>query len=229
MRGNRLATHVLMLLGGGKGAVGTVGRAGGVGAELSVLSLTAEGELVLGRVVVAGGGMTTTLGVELGALSILHMAGGSTGNTGGGSGKSGKGSKTTSTKGPGKWIYKKPTTNSEDALNYQEQVTGQPAWRVYEIDEVEFDGFTGKELQEAKGPNYVNFFKKDGTPQDWYVGSGKFDELMKQAENQSQLARQVGLPLTWYVADAKVAEFLREIFKDEGWKNITVQHKPPTR
>ncbi|HYO58162.1 Tox-REase-5 domain-containing protein [Archangium sp.] len=225
----RLATHVVMLFGGGKGAVGTVGRMGGLGAELPVLALTAEGELVLGKVVMAGGRMTTTLGVELGALSILHMAGGSKGNTGGGSGKAGKGSKTAPTKGPGKWIYKKPTTDSEDALNYQEQVTGQPAWRVYEIDGLEFDGFTGKELQEAKGPNYVNFFKKDGTPQDWYVRSGKFDQMMTQAENQSQMARQVGLPLTWYVADAKVAELLRKIFEKNGWKNITVHHTQPAR
>jgi hypothetical protein len=100
---------------------------------------------------------------------------------------------------------------------------------VYEIDGVEFDGFTSKELQEAKGPNYVNFFKKDGTPQDWYVGSGKFDELMTQARNQSEMAKQVKLPLTWYVADAKVAEFLREIFEDKGWSNITVQHTRPAR
>jgi hypothetical protein len=100
---------------------------------------------------------------------------------------------------------------------------------VYEIDGVEFDGFTSKELQEAKGPNYVNFFKKDGTPQDWYVRSGKFDELMKQARDQSRTARQVGLPLTWYVADVEVANFLREIFKDRGWKNITVRHLQPAR
>ncbi|HYO55130.1 Tox-REase-5 domain-containing protein [Archangium sp.] len=115
------------------------------------------------------------------------------------------------------------------AALYVEQVTGQPAWRVYEIDGVEFDGFTGKELQEAKGPNYVNFFKKDGTPQDWYVRSGKFNQLLKQAENQSRTAEQVKLPLTWYVADAKVAELLREIFENRGWKNITVHHTRPAR
>jgi len=40
---------------------------------------------------------------------------------------------------------------------------------------------------------------------------------------------QLGLPLTWHVADAKVASFLREIFEDEGWNNITVRHTPPER
>ncbi|HZH13699.1 MAG TPA: hypothetical protein VE057_04980 [Archangium sp.] len=48
----RLSTHVLMLLGGARA---TVGRIGGLGAELPVLSVTAEGELVLGGAVVAAG------------------------------------------------------------------------------------------------------------------------------------------------------------------------------
>ncbi|WP_052517749.1 Tox-REase-5 domain-containing protein [Archangium violaceum] len=221
----RLSTHVLMLLGGGQGAVGTMGRMGGLGAELPVLSLSAQGELLLAREVVAAGTMTTTVGVELGSLSILHMAGGAKGNTRGGSGEAGK---APPPKGPGKWIYKKPTTRSEDALDYQEQVTGQPAWRVYDVDGVEFDGFTGKELQEAKGPNYVSFFNEDGTPKYWYKNSGKFDEMMDQALNQSKTAERVKLPLAWYVADPKVAEFLRKLFGDRGWK-ITIHHLSPAR
>jgi hypothetical protein len=79
----RLSTHVLMMLGGARA---TVGRMGGLGAELPVPSLTARGELVLGRAVVAAGTTTTTLGMDLGALSILHMAGRDQGNTGGASG-----------------------------------------------------------------------------------------------------------------------------------------------
>jgi hypothetical protein len=219
----RLSTHVVMLLGGGEA---TVGRMGGLGAELPVLSLTAQGELTLSRVVVSGGTMTTTLGVELGALSILHMASSGQGSAGGGSGKT---SKASSTKGPGKWVYKTPTTRSEDALDYQEQVTGQPAWRVYDIDGLEFDGFNGKELQEAKGPGYASFFEKDGSPKDWYVRSGKFDQLMKQAEDQSQLANRLNLPLTWYVADAQVAEFLREFFRVNKRIHIKVRHMRPAR
>src|SRR5690242_1569506 len=158
----RLSTHLLMLFGGGAGTVGTVGRMGGLGAELPMLSLTARGELALSRFMVSGGTVTTTLGVELGALSILHMAGSRQGNADGGNPKA------ASTQGPGKWVYKTPTTKSKDALDYQEQVTGQPAWRVYMIGEVEFDSFTGKELIEAKGRGYKSFFEKDGTPKDWY-------------------------------------------------------------
>ncbi|HYO55867.1 Tox-REase-5 domain-containing protein [Archangium sp.] len=222
----RLSTHVIMMLGGARA---TVGRMGGLGAELPVLSLTARGEMVLGRVVVAGGTTSTTVSMNLGALSILHMAGRSRGNTGGGSSKAGKDTKTASAQGPGRWTYKKPTTDSKDSLDYQEQVTGRPAWWVYMIGEVEFDGFKARELLEAKGPGYCSFFNADGTPKYWYKNSGKFDEMMEQARKQSKMARQVGLPLTWHVADAKVTEFLRKIFEKEGWNNITVRHTPPAR
>jgi hypothetical protein len=222
----RLSAHVIMMLGG---AEATVGRIGGLGAELPVLSLTAEGEMVLGGVVVAGGTTTTTVGVNLGALSILHMASSGPGNTGGGSGTAGKSSKTASTQGPGRWTYKKPNTESKSSLDYQEQVTGRPAWWVYMVGKVEFDGIRGKELLEAKGPGYCSFFNADGTPKYWYVNFGKFNEMMKQARKQSEAAWDLGLPVTWHVADARVAEFLREEFKKRGWNNITVRHTEPTR
>ncbi|HEX8539417.1 MAG TPA: hypothetical protein VF664_18270, partial [Cystobacter sp.] len=67
----RLSTHVLMMFGG---AGASMGRMGGLGAQLPALSLTARGELVLGGVAVAGVATTTTVGMDLGALSILHMA-----------------------------------------------------------------------------------------------------------------------------------------------------------
>ena len=173
------------------------------------------------------GGTTAT--TDLGALSILHMAGRGQGNTGRASGNAGKSSKTTSAQGPGKWTYKTPTTDSKGSLDYQEQITGRPAWWVYMIGEVEFDGIKARELLEAKGPGYCSFFNADGTPKYWYRNSGKFDEMMRQAADQSKMAQQVGLPVTWHVADANVAKFLREIFKDEGWNNITVRHTQPAR
>jgi hypothetical protein len=225
----RLATHVLMLFGGGQGVVGTVGRVGGLGAELPVLVVTGEGVLEVRRVLVAGGRMTTTLGVELGALSILHMASSGKRNAGGGgSGGAGKG-KGGATQGPGRWTYKKPTTESEGALNYQEQVTGQPAWRVYMVDGVEFDGFNSRELLEAKGPGYKNFLEKDGRPQPWFESSDGYKGLMEQARRQSELAKQLKLPLIWHVAEAEFANLLREVFKNRGWKNITVRHTPPAQ
>ena len=206
----RLSTHVLLLLGGGAGAVG---RLGGLGAELPVLSLTARGELTLSRAA-AGVRAIPSLGAELGALSVLHMAGGTQGPAGGTGGKA----------GPGQWKYKKPTTSSEDALAFQEQVTGRPAWWVYMVDGVEFDGFTGTELLEAKGPGYCAFFNADGTPKYWYKNSGKFNEMLEQARRQWLVSKDMRTPLIWHVADAKVADFLQRYFERNGWKEIIVRH-----
>ena len=59
--------------------------------------------------------------MDLGALSILHMAGRGQGNTGSGaSGHSGQPSNTASIKGPGRWTYQKPTTSSKASLDYKE-------------------------------------------------------------------------------------------------------------
>jgi hypothetical protein len=222
----RLSMHLLTLFGGGGGAVGTTGRMGGLG---TVLAVTAEGLLEMRTVVVAGGTMTTTLGVELGALSILHMSGSGQGNTGGGSANAGTASNPAPTHGPGRWTYKTPTTDSEDALDYQEQVTGQPAWRVYMIGEVEFDGFNGKELLEAKGASYKKFLEKDGTAKPWFESGKGFQGLMEQAGKQSKLAETLNLPVVWHVAEAEFANFLRKRFKREGWTNIDVRHTSPAR
>ncbi|OJT22571.1 hypothetical protein BO221_22665 [Archangium sp. Cb G35] len=218
----RLSTHLLMLLGGARA---TVGRMGGLRADLPGLSLTARGELVLGEAMVAG-----TVGLDLSALSILHMAGNSRdSNTGGASGEAGKASQTAPARSPGRWTYKKPTTESKRSLDYQEQVTGRPAWWVYMIGELEFDGIKLGELLEAKGPGYCSFFNADGSPKSWYKKSGKFDEMMEQARKQSEAALQMGLPLAWHVADAKVAEFLRKEFTRRKWNNTTVHHTPAAR
>jgi hypothetical protein len=221
----RLSTHLLLLRGG---AQATVGGRGGLGARLPGLSLTARGELVLSGAVVVQGTATTTVVVDLGALSILHMASGGQGNSGGASGPSGPPTQATSAQGPGKWTYKKPTTESERSLEYQEQITGRPAWYVYMVGEVEFDGFNGKQLLEAKGPGYCSFFNPDGTPKYWYVNSGKFAQMMEQTRKQAETARLLRLPVTWHVADAQVAKHLRKIFRREKeLNNITVRHTRP--
>jgi len=219
----RLSTHVLMLLGGAKA---TVGRLGGLGAELPVLSLTAEGELVLGGAVVAAG-TTATVGMDLAALSILHMAGKGQGNTSGARGKADP--KTAPVQGPGRWTYKKPTTESKQALDYQEQVTGRPAWYVYMVGTVEFDGFNGKALLEAKGGSYKHFLTKGGKAQPWFEAGKGFKGLLEQAERQSKVARTLNVPVVWHVAEAEFASFLRALFEKNGWDNITVHATPAAR
>ena len=108
-------------------------------------------------------------------------------------------------------------------------MTGRPAWYVYMIEELEFDGFNGKTLLEAKGPGYRAFFNADGTPKYWYFQSEKFREMVEQARRQSQAAERLKLPLIWHVADAEVAKFLAQTFKERDWRNITVRHTPPSR
>ncbi|MCY1081933.1 Tox-REase-5 domain-containing protein [Archangium lansingense] len=217
----RLSTHIILMLGGARV---TVGRMNGLGAELPVLSLTARGELVLGGAVVAVG---TTM--DLGALSILHMAGKGGGRSGGASGKAGKGSKTAPARGPGKWTYKKPTTESKQALDYQEQITGRPAWYVYMVGAVEFDGFTGKALLEAKGGSYKHFLAKDGAAKSWFEPGKGYKGLVEQAERQSKVAETLNLPVVWHVAEVEFANFLQKLFEKNGWDNITVIHTPAAR
>ena len=221
----RLSTHLLLLRGGAQASVGGMG---GLGARLPMLSLTARGELVLGGAGVVEGTATTAVAVDLGALSLLHMASSGKGHSGGASGPSGPPTQATSTQGSGKWTYKKPTTESTRSLEYQEQITGRPAWYVYMVGEVEFDGFNGQQLLEAKGPGYCSFFNPDGTPKYWYVNSGKFKQMMEQTRKQAETARLLGLPVIWHVADAQVAKHLRDLFKDkEKLNNITVRHTRP--
>ena len=103
-------------------------------------------------------------------------------------------------------------------------MTGRPAWWVYEVDGVEFDGFSGQDLLEDKGPGYCSFFNANGTPKYWYVNSGKFNEMMEQAGRQWAVSTGRGSSLVWFVADAKVADFLRQYFERRGWRDIVVRH-----
>ena len=217
----RLSTHLVMLLRGGQVAAS---RLGGWGATLPVLSLNARGELMLGGAVVEGSATTATVGLELGALSVLMAA---QGQGGGASGKTGNTSQTPATPGPGRWTYRTPTTESTQARDYQEQVTGRPAWWVYMVGEVEFDGFNGKELLEAKGASYKKFLTKNGTAQPWFEAGAGFKSLMDQAEKQSKLAKSLNLPVVWHVAEAEFATFLRKLFARNNWDNIDVRHTPP--
>ena len=222
----RLATHGVMMVGGGGGAAGRVmGGMGGLGEGLPMLELSARGELVVSGAGVAGGTMAVPLGMDMGALSILAMAGSGPGSVGGGRG--GASGQTAPVKGPGRWVYKTPTTESEQAREYQEQVTGRPAWWVYMVGEVEFDGFNGKELLEAKGASYKNFLTKSGRLQPWFANSDGYKGLIEQAKRQSILARTLGLPLVWHVAEVEFAKFLRQVFRNGGLDNIDVRFTPP--
>ncbi len=105
-----------------------------MGAELPLLSLTGEGELVMSEAMVAEGAVVTTLTVDARALSILYMAGKGQGSRGGRKGGgSGQPGQQAPPPGPGRLIHKTSTTESQQAMDYQEQITQRPAWQVYQV------------------------------------------------------------------------------------------------
>lgn len=222
----RLATHLVMMLGGGASALGRGGAVGALGAELPWLTLTAQGEWVVRGAIVAVGAGTVTWGLDLGALSVLAMSGGGQGPSGGGA-RNGSAVAPVPVRAPGRWIYKTPTTESEQARAYQEQVTGRPSWWVYVIGTVEFDGFNGRELLEAKGASYKNFLTKHGTAQPWFRVSEGYRALVAQARKQSEIASALKLPLVWHVAEAEFARFLRQLFEEEGIEGVDIRDTPP--
>jgi hypothetical protein len=158
------------------------------------------------------------------------MASSGQGNSGGGaSGHPGKQPQSTSAQGPGKWTYKTSTTESKRSLEYQEQITGRPAWYVYRVGEVEFDGFNGKQLLEAKGRGYKNFLRKDGRLQPWFEAGKGFKGLEEQARRQNEAAKTLNVPVVWHVAEVEFVNFLRKFFAGNGWDNITIRHTPPVQ
>jgi hypothetical protein len=163
------------------------------------------------------GTLTTTLGVGLGAVSIVHMAA-----AGNGHGLPPSGG------GPGQWVEDK-STMSEQARAYQAQVTGAPKGRAYKVCRnskcVEFDGYDPKDgvLLEAKGVGYDQWFTADLKPKKYFQG---LDALRTQAQKQARLAR--GLRIRWYVAEPRMVAILKRLF--EEWDvGIEVEHIPPVR
>ncbi|WNG63056.1 hypothetical protein F0U59_42565 [Archangium gephyra] len=197
----RLSTHLLMMYGGAAGTASHMGRMGGLGMEMRVLSLTARGELAERLVVVSGGTMTTTLGAGAGAISILHMA------VGGGD------DWVPPVGGPGQWV-EDTSSMSEDARAYQAQVTGAPKGWCYEVCRngkcVEYDGYdpqTGT-LLEAKGLGYDHFFGPDLEPIFDFKG---LKQMQQQAQRQSRLAG--GGRVRWHVAEPRMVAILQKLFK----------------
>lgn len=115
---------------------------------------------------------------------------------------------------------------SEEARDYQVQVTGTPKGYAYRVtadgEEVNFDGFRNGTLLDAKGPGYAKFFDGKLIPRGFFKGS---DKLLGQAERQFKVAR--GIPIRWIVAEEKFAAALRRLFEDEGIP-IRVDFIPPS-
>jgi len=201
------------------GTTSTLTRAlGGLEATVPVLSLSAEGLLVVERVVVPVGKVATVLSGGPGAAIILQRA-------------NAAGQTPSPAPGPGQWG---PAQESMSARSraYQEQIAGHSADDAYWVGGtstktggVKFDGFKDGVLLEAKGPGYANKFLESREPKPWFKHSGA-KALVDQARRQLNAARKTGTPIRWHVAEEKTAEAIRLLFKNERVVGIEVVHTP---
>ncbi|WP_163999745.1 Tox-REase-5 domain-containing protein [Pyxidicoccus caerfyrddinensis] len=207
---SKLTTNLIATWGAASGVTRTLtGALRGAEATVPVLSLSAEGALVMERISLPVGQAATVLGGGPGAAIILQQT-----NMGGGGG-------TASSGGPGEWKAAKEYMK-EPAREYQAQVSQAPKGQVYVIDDVDFDGFKNGVLLEAKGPGYSEFIPNAAENGGWFQG---FREIVNQARRQSRAAR--GTPLQWHFAEREVADFVRALFRKEGLGAIKVVHTPP--
>jgi hypothetical protein len=217
---SKLTTSLLSTLGTAGATTRTLrGVAEGLHARVPVLTLSAEGALVMERMVVPVGQAVTVLSRGPGAAIFLHRA-----NSGG--------STPSPSAGPGQWGPANESM-SDRARAYQEQISGHSASEAYWVGGmdprkggVKFDGFEDGVLLEAKGPGYANKFLDDLTPKAWFKSSGA-RELIEQAERQRRAVQGKGIPIRWHIAEEKTAEAIRRLFEEAEIVGVEVVYIPP--
>ncbi|MBN9683578.1 MULTISPECIES: Tox-REase-5 domain-containing protein [unclassified Corallococcus] len=217
---SRLTTG-LLLTGGAASATSRTLKGMTFGAEVSVpvLSLSAEGALALERISVPAGRAAAALSGGPGAAIILQRA-----NT--------TGSGAAPSKGPGQWAPARESM-SPRARAYQEQITGHTADEAYWVGGtstkdggVKFDGFRDDVLLDAKGPGYSAFFNEDLSPKDWFISSGKAEELATQARRQVDAVRGMGIRIEWHVAEKHAADSIRKLLEGKNATEIIIIPTP---
>ena len=124
--------------------------------------------------------------------------------------------------GPGLWA-EGTNHGSARAKAYEEQVTGVTVDRSYYVNGVEFDGYDGTHLLDAKGERYSIFIQSGWAP---YEPGG----LVETAARQADAARPTNTPIQWYVAEKETYQTLKDL-KDLGEfpEEIEIFHHPPNR
>ena len=122
--------------------------------------------------------------------------------------------------GPGHWGRSRHNgSQSEQARKYSEQITGRSSDDAYYVNGVEFDGFNGRALLDAKGARYEFLLKEKNAH--WST-AGR--ELLLQAERQ--LGAAGNTPIEWHFAEEEAASAVRALFRKEGI-DIRVLYTPP--
>ncbi len=217
---SKLTTSLLVTFGAAVGTTSTLTRAlAGTEATVPVLSLSAEGLLVVERVVVPVGKVGTVLSSGPGTAIILQRANAS-------------GQTPSPAAGPGQWGPAEESMSTR-ARAYQEQISGRSADEAYWVGGVgrksggvKFDGYKDGVLLEAKGPGYANKFLDNLDPKTWFKNTGAQD-LINQAKRQLNATSGTQFPIRWHIAEEKTAEAIRLLFKDARVVGIEVVYTPP--
>ena len=221
---SRLLTNIVLTCGTAGAGSARIASAGSNLGRLGVpvLSLTVDGSLALRAIAVPTGRLVTVAGEGASALYVLHMA-----STGAGGGGHATRPWPPPPRGPGRWEQKNEGMKPA-ARKYQAQNTGAPEGWVYRIrtgsgprDHVDFDGFDGSVLLEAKGPNIAKFIDDNLEPLWFFEGT---DGILSQAAKQLDAAS--GVPVRWVVAEKRLADYLRKLFDTNGLGKIEVIHVP---
>ena len=117
------------------------------------------------------------------------------------------------------------TLGSARSQLYEEQITRVPIEHSYIVNGVEFDGYDGFALIDAKGPGYANPIKGGWSAEP----EGKYG-LLNTAQRQVQAVRATGTntPIQWHIAEK---ETFNELFKQQKFgkfpNEIELIYTPP--
>lgn len=219
---SRLAMGVVLTVGtAGSGAAKVASWGGRLGSlTVPLLSLSGDGLLAVRLVAVPVGSLATAAAPALSATYVLYMA--NTGAQGAGSGGGWP-----PVGGPGRWV-EDTSSMSEQARDYQAQVTGAPKRWAYEVCQggecVKYDGYDPKTgtLLEAKAREYAKWFDEALNPRFDYEG---LDDMLKQARRQLRVAG--GRPLRWHVAEPRMVAVLRKWFDLNDLHAVEVVYTQP--
>ena len=140
--------------------------------------------------------------------------------------------------GPGLWGKGKNYGSARSQL-YEEQITRVPIEHSYIVNGVEFDGYDGFALIDAKGPGYANPIKGhwSNEPKSTYKTDPVTGEvkrvkkgLIETAEDQVKAVRATGTntPIQWHIAEK---ETFNELFKQQKFgkfpNEIELIYTPP--
>ena len=126
--------------------------------------------------------------------------------------------------GPGLWGDGKNYGSARSQL-YEEQVTRVPIEQSYIVNGVEFDGYDGFALIDAKGPGYANPIKGGWSAEP----EGKYG-LLNTAQRQVQAVRATGTntPIQWHIAEKETFnELWKRQMDNEFPSEIELIYTPP--